>query len=862
MKTPTRFLRLTMALAIILVSSALQAQVAHSQKGDLPAAEGPLQLKRNQRQISSDSTQTFQTGNENQIGSPTDFQQTTTIVSAPNIESARVLTRKLLETAIKGPKAPVNPAKAAPANDDICSARSIPAPLNGNCLTSQTNIDATGDYYGGCVPVDASSVWYTFTLTGSNDQIDITFTVPGGLGAPSLGQGNNIFLFLMSGTCAAPNGIETQCNTASTTFHFDHLTPGGTYFLEVATTSASTGNFNICATQSVMPVGSQVGPEQDCAGAIPLCSGFYSYTGSYYDHGSIQDVSTSSCLLSGETNSIWYVFTCQTAGTFGFDIATTKDYDFALYDLTTIGGCSNVPSSIPIRCNFSATYGNTGLTIPGATEAPSQSVSASGLPTMDGISNMAAGRTYALIIDNWTGDNTGFDITFLGTASIVDNTRPTMTSIAPSCTDNTILITMSEPVQCLSVQENDFSVILLPGTDVTSKVTQILGFNCPTTSGALTNQLQITHDGTLSTGQYQIVVGANPSLADKCGNKILPGSTINFNYLAPITLTPSQASICNGSSVNLNADGADGGLVTYTLNPGGLTNSTNGVFTGLTPTITTNYNVTATYGGCTRTATTTVNVEGNIITTISPGSTTVCSFAPPVVLNASTTINGVACGSCTYVWSTGATTSSISVAAAGTYTVTVTTGSGCHNGNSPSTTLSLASAGTGGGSCDVIYVSPAGGGDGYTKGSPTTLADAITKAQCTYTVIKMQRGIYSLSDYQNIHSFATIEGGYDATFSTKYSDMTGGTNTTTIRRSNAADSDNANTCTAFRVDDGAINFRIQDVRIELPGANPLASNPGHAAASNKTNYGIKLGAGCSAYNIVRCYIDAGVGSAP
>ena len=194
-----------------------------------------------------------------------------------------------------------------------------------------------------------------------------------------------------------------------------------------------------------------------------------------------------------------------------------------------------------------------------------------------------------------------------------------------------------------------------------------------------------------------------------------------------------------------------------------------------------------------------------------------------------------------------------------TYTVTATTSSGCTNGNSPSTTLSLASSGTGGGSCDVIYVSSSGGGTGLTKDSPTDLASAITMARCTYTTIKMQKGIYTLTNYQEIHSFVTLEGGYDNGFTTKYSDMTGGTNSTTIRRSNAADSDNTNTCTCFRVDNSAMNFRIQDLRIELPGS---ANVTGHAAGSNRTNYGIKLGSGCTGYNIVRCYIDAGVGSAP
>lgn len=747
----------------------------------------------------------------------------------------------------------------AQVNNDICSATTIPAPLNGNCVTGQTNIASTGDYYGGCVPVSSSSVWYVFTLTGANNQIDFTFAVPGSLGGTSLGQGGDIFTYLMGGTCLIPTGISTQCGLASATFHFDNLIVGGTYRLLVATTAATTGNFNICATQSVMPIGNQTGPEQDCTGAIPLCSATYTYAGSYLDNGSIQEVSTSTCLSSGETNSIWYVFTAQTAGTFGFTIATTNDYDFALYDLTTIGGCANVPSSTPIRCNFSATAGNTGLTIPGATELPAISNGAGGTPTMNGISNLTAGNTYALIVDNWTGDNNGFSINFLGTASLVDNTKPTMTSIVPSCTDNTILLTVSEPVQCLSVQQNDFQLILLPGTDVTSKITQILGFNCPSTSGALSNQIEITHDGTLATGQYQLVINPNPSLADKCGNIILAGSTINFNYLGNLTLTATPSSVCAGSSVSLDANGADGtpSLTTYTLNPGGLSNSTNGIFS-VSPIINTNYNVSATYGGCTRIATTSVNAEGNIITSINPGTSTVCSFTPAVTLTASTTINGVASGACTYLWSTGATTSSISVAAAGTFTVTATSSSGCQNSNSPSTTLSLASSGTGGNSCDVIYVSPSGGGTGLTKTSATTLALAVNMAQCSYAVIKMQQGVYTLNDFQILHSFATIEGGYDATFTTKSSDL-GAVNATIIRRSNVADTGFANECSAFRLDPGANSFRIQDIRIEMPGS---ASVAGHVAGSNKTNYGIKLGLGCVSYNIIRCYIDAGVGSAP
>lgn len=746
------------------------------------------------------------------------------------------------------------------ANDDICSAVTIA--VDGTCTTNQTNIGATKDYYGGCVLSTDRTVWYKFTLTGANNTIDITFATPGGLGGTSLGQGGDIYTFLMDGTCTVPGGISTICALPSTHFIWDGLT-AGTYYLLVATTNANTGNFNICATQSVSALGNQTGPEQDCLGAKPLCVSPENFEGSYLGNGAVQEVSsTASCLLGQETNSVWYVFSPQSTGTFGFSINTSKDYDFALYDITTIG-CAGIPTATPIRCNFSDDLGATGLDIPGSAQAPSLSVDDTGLPTMNGVSDMAAGNTYALIIDNWTGDNNGFEITVTGTASIIDNTAPTMSTIVPSCTANTIMLTMSEAVQCISVQQNDFQLIYDPAganTDVTSKISTVSGYNCPVTGGALTTQILITTDGTLATGPYQLKINAGPSMADKCDNKIVAASTINFNYLRDnLALVATPTSICSGASVSLDADGADGtpSFITYTLNPGGLTNTTDGVFGGLSPLISTTYNVSVTYGGCTRSASASVTVEGNIVTTISPSSKTLCA-ATTTPLTASTTINGVNCPTCTYVWSTTETTASITVGA-GTYTVAATSPAGCTNSNSPSSTVSLASAGTGGTTCDVIYVSPAGGGNGLSKGAPTTLAAAVTAAMCTNTIIKMQVGIYTITNYQAFDSYMTIEGGYNAGFTTKSSDMSGGANSTTIRRSNAADTDVGTECSAFKLANGADQFRIQDIRIEMP---PNASYAGHAASSNKTNYGIKLGTGCTNYIIVRCYIDAGVGAAP
>jgi len=76
-------------------------------------------------------------------------------------------------------------------------------------------------------------------------------------------------------------------------------------------------------------------PEQDCNNAISVCQQSYTQTVSYSGYGSVQDFPPySTCLLTGETNSVWYIFTVQNSGSFILTINTSNDYDFALYNIT------------------------------------------------------------------------------------------------------------------------------------------------------------------------------------------------------------------------------------------------------------------------------------------------------------------------------------------------------------------------------------------------------------------------------------------------------------------------------------------------------------------------------------------------
>jgi hypothetical protein len=102
------------------------------------------------------------------------------------------------------------------------------------------------------------------------------------------------------------------------------------------------------------------GPEQDCRNALSLCNLAYQNRYSYTGFGNTQEVQNT-CLLQGERNSVWFVFTVRQAGTFGFEIRPENllpifggdDYDFALYDITN-ASCSQIPNLTPVRCNYSA----------------------------------------------------------------------------------------------------------------------------------------------------------------------------------------------------------------------------------------------------------------------------------------------------------------------------------------------------------------------------------------------------------------------------------------------------------------------------------------------------------------------------
>lgn len=410
------------------------------------------------------------------------------------------------------------------------------------------------------------------------------------------------------------------------------------------------------------------GPEQDCANAISVCQQSYSQPNSYTGHGNTQEV-VGTCLSSQETNSVWYTFTVQNSGTFSFMLNTANDYDFALYDITTIG-CAGVPSATPVRCNYSSTNGNTGLTLPVSATTP-LSVGAAGSSTMPGL-NVTAGQTFALIIDNYSANSNGYTLTFgsgPGSALIGDTNPPTFGTLTYVCNSSYLNLSFSEPILCNSILTDGSNFTITGPGSINVPVTSVSGNLCST--GASTTTLAtINFDTTgLTIGTIYTVSTTANSIIDNCGNAMVnQTATFQYIYIPPISLTVSNPVVCPGELDTIAISGLNGvsGL-TYFWAPVAGTNDSLVV----NPTSTNTYIATATFGGCSQSASILIEVAQPPVIT---GVTTVCNNALAIL---TTTLQYV-----TYNWSNSSNNDSILVSS-GTYSVTIIDSNGCTLSSAP-----------------------------------------------------------------------------------------------------------------------------------------------------------------------------------
>ena len=474
----------------------------------------------------------------------------------------------------------------------------------------------------------------------------------------------------------------TICNgtTASLT------ATGGTNYLFSTGTSNTTGLLSVAPSATTL-YSVTVTNGQGCSAVA---------TGTVTVNPSVTATLSSATICNGTTASLTatggtnYLFSTGTSNTTG--LLTVSPSATTLYSVTVTNGqgCSAVATGT-VTVNPSVTATLSSATICNGTTA---SLTATG------------GTNY--LFSTGTSNTTG------------------LLSVSPSAT-TLYSVTVTNGQGCSAVATG--TVTVNPSVTATlSSATICNGTTASLTATGGTNYLFSTGTSN-TTGLLSVSPSATTlysvTVTNGQGCSAVATGTVTVN--PSVTATLSSATICNGTTASLTATGG----TNYLFSTG--TSNTTGLLT-VSPSATTLYSVTVTNGqGCSAIATATVTVNPSVTVTLTVSSGTVCQGT-----SATLTANG----GTSFLWSTGASTPTISVTAGGPYSVTVSNAQGCFGVASttitvnPTPVLTLNSPTVCAGQSVVLTVGGCSGtltwatGDQTTSLTVTPLATTVYSATC------------------------------------------------------------------------------------------------------------------------------------
>jgi len=309
---------------------------------------------------------------------------------------------------------------------------------------------------------------------------------------------------------------------------------------------------------------------QDCLGAIPICQEIYQESQAPEGMGNYPNEIDGdiSCMID-ERNSIWYTFTVNQSGNFGFLLTPNNpvdDYDWSLFNITD-ADCSDISAmqSLVASCNAAGGGPCNGLT--GATGDSNFQIQGAGCNSLD--PDMFSGRTafndwvevergntYVLCVSNWTGSTNGYTIDFgiSDDLGIFDNIPPEIESVeAPeSCGDSVLTLRFSENVQCFSLDASNFQ---LEGPDGEMYDLELESAICREGAAYTREAILRTQPALAGAGTYTLRLTSDMdfSVLDLCDNLALPTS-INFDVNPapiPVNLGKDTALVCEGDMLEI-----------------------------------------------------------------------------------------------------------------------------------------------------------------------------------------------------------------------------------------------------------------------------------------------------------------------
>ncbi len=321
-------------------------------------------------------------------------------------------------------------------------------------------------------------------------------------------------------------------------------------------------------TTSITLVGQA--PPQDCIGAIPLCQDVIFQPLSSNNSGNLpNEVGFGGCLVSGEQNSLWYIFTIGQDGDLSFTITpedNDDDYDWGLYDITN-AECSDIPNdpSLMVSCNsWGANFGGNGPT--GISTAQGGTGNSNGPgdtngPPFNADFSVVTGQTFVLMVSDFSSTPAGYTIDFgESTAELFDATEPEITDITPSC--SSITISFSENIDCTSLDFGDFEVTQNGTTYSVSSINSACDGN-----DTFTDEIELFFTPDLpANGEdftFSVLDGLG-SVTDLCGNQVAVSNitvTLNIGLEAEVSVTGAS---CNTSDGVIEVTNVTGGTMPYT----------------------------------------------------------------------------------------------------------------------------------------------------------------------------------------------------------------------------------------------------------------------------------------------------------
>ncbi len=320
---------------------------------------------------------------------------------------------------------------AQPVNDNCVNAINLTNVTNWcSPASAYTNVGATASpvVRPTCMPNSSNDVWFSFVAVATTVHIAVigsAGTTPGGtLRSPQFA--------IFSGSCSGAGFSPIAC--ASDGFGFNtietfasSLIIGQRYYIMVGARDGRTGTFMLCVNNyNAVP-----DPNGDCPTGVVLCDKSSFTVKRLVGTGNLRNEFSSSICIREEFASAWYKWTCKESGILTFTITPTNpsdDIDFAVFELP--GGINDCANKVKIRCEaagenvgqpfstWAACTGPTGLRV-GETDTDEFPGCAPGQNNFVAPINMQAGKSYALIINNFSNTGNGFSIEFGGSGTFL-----------------------------------------------------------------------------------------------------------------------------------------------------------------------------------------------------------------------------------------------------------------------------------------------------------------------------------------------------------------------------------------------------------------------------------------------------------